>query len=119
MLHRLFMASGPGGAADGAEAPARQGMPAGFAATSVAALIECPLKVRVKLNSPSLCPTIFSVTYTGMNFFPILYRDRVPHLFRNHGRTPRPGAQHFLLIARIHAFYPRQKVSVHKCTFFR
>src|SRR4051812_41692279 len=46
-------------------------MPAGFAATSVAALIECPLKVRVKLNSPSLCPTMFSVTYTGMNFLPL------------------------------------------------
>jgi hypothetical protein len=31
----------------------------------------CPLNVRVGENSPSLCPTIFSVTYTGMNFFPL------------------------------------------------
>ncbi len=46
-------------------------MPAGLVAASVAALIECPLKVRVKLNSPSLCPTMFSVTYTGMNFLPL------------------------------------------------
>src|SRR6516225_595578 len=46
-------------------------MPVGFAAASVAAFIECPLKVRVKLNSPSLCPTMFSVTYTGMNFLPL------------------------------------------------
>src|SRR5712675_2585082 len=46
-------------------------MPAGLAATSVAALMECPLKIRVKLNSPSLWPTMFSVTYTGMNFLPL------------------------------------------------
>jgi len=46
-------------------------MPAGFAATSVAARMEWPLKLRVKLNSPSLCPTMFSVTYTGMNFLPL------------------------------------------------
>ena len=30
-----------------------------------------PLKVRVGANSPSLWPTMFSVTYTGMNFFPL------------------------------------------------
>src|SRR5271156_837445 len=46
-------------------------MPAGFVATSVAARIEWPLKLRVKLNSPSLCPTMFSVTYTGINFLPL------------------------------------------------
>src|SRR5256886_14851893 len=42
-----------------------------LAATSVAAFIECPLNWRVKLNSPSLCPTMFSVMYTGINFFPL------------------------------------------------
>src|ERR1700677_1200752 len=31
----------------------------------------CPLKVRVGANSPSLCPTMFSVTYTGTNFLPL------------------------------------------------
>src|SRR5271165_534989 len=46
-------------------------MPAGLAATSVAAFMECPLNWRVKLNSPSLWPTMFSVTYTGMNFLPL------------------------------------------------
>src|SRR5579862_2962835 len=61
----------PPDGADGLIAPGPPGMPAGFAAVSVAALIECPLKVRVKLNSPSLCPTMFSVTYTGINFFPL------------------------------------------------
>ncbi|OFV92460.1 MAG: hypothetical protein A3H95_17690 [Acidobacteria bacterium RIFCSPLOWO2_02_FULL_64_15] len=30
-----------------------------------------PLKIRVGANSPSLWPTMFSVTYTGMNFFPL------------------------------------------------
>src|SRR5690606_31340654 len=30
-----------------------------------------PLKVRVGANSPSLCPTMFSVRYTGMNLFPL------------------------------------------------
>ena len=30
-----------------------------------------PWKVRVGENSPSLCPTISSVTKTGMNFFPL------------------------------------------------
>src|SRR3954447_4421892 len=44
---------------------------AGLAAVSVAAFTEWPLKVRVKLNSPNLWPTMFSVTYTGMNFFPL------------------------------------------------
>src|SRR5271165_1804913 len=44
---------------------------AGLAAVSVAALTEWPLKTRVRLNSPSLWPTIFSVTYTGMNFLPL------------------------------------------------
>ena len=27
--------------------------------------------MRVGANSPSLWPTMFSVTYTGMNFFPL------------------------------------------------
>ena len=44
---------------------------AGFAAFSVAAFAEWPLNVRVGENSPSLWPTMFSVTYTGMNFLPL------------------------------------------------
>src|SRR5882672_5745581 len=31
----------------------------------------CALKVRVSANSPSRWPTMFSVTYTGMNFLPL------------------------------------------------
>src|SRR6185437_13907229 len=57
--------------AAGVMAPGPPGTPAGRAATSVAAFIEWPLNWRVKLNSPSLCPTIFSVMYTGINFFPL------------------------------------------------
>ena len=32
---------------------------------------EWPLKVRVSANSPSLWPTMFSVTYTGMCCLPL------------------------------------------------
>src|SRR5205814_5021456 len=32
---------------------------------------ECPWKVRVGANSPSLCPTMFSVTNTGRNLRPL------------------------------------------------
>src|SRR5436190_8808504 len=44
---------------------------AGFDFVSVAAFTECPLNCRVGENSPSLCPTMFSVTYTGTNFLPL------------------------------------------------
>src|SRR5439155_21067451 len=46
------------------------GAPAAAAAFS-ATLVVCPLHNRVGANSPSLCPTMFSVTYTGMNFLPL------------------------------------------------
>jgi len=43
------------------------------AAYSVAStlLVECPLNVRVSENSPSLCPTISSVTNTLLKIFPL------------------------------------------------
>ncbi len=37
----------------------------------VFSVFPCPRYVRVGENSPSLCPTIFSVTYTGINRFPL------------------------------------------------
>src|SRR5579872_1239165 len=52
----------------GAPPPAAGAAPAAF---SSAAFTEWPLKVRVGANSPSLCPIICSVTYTGMNFRPL------------------------------------------------
>ena len=48
--------------------------PAGAAAAICAAFsafVVWPLKNRVGANSPSLCPTMFSVMYTGMNFLPL------------------------------------------------
>src|SRR5579864_7455645 len=71
----LLYAFGAGAAgaapAAGTGAPGPPGTPAGRAAVSVAAFMEWPLKLRVKLNSPSLWPTMFSVMYTGMNFLPL------------------------------------------------
>src|SRR4029077_671266 len=57
----------PAGAPPGAAPPAGA-TPAAF---SSAAFTPCPLNDRVGENSPSLCPIICSVTYTGMNFFPL------------------------------------------------
>src|ERR1700743_2993546 len=42
-----------------------------FAPASAALPAVWPLKVRVGANSPSLWPTMFSVTYTGTNFLPL------------------------------------------------
>ena len=44
---------------------------AGATDAALSALVVCPLNARVGANSPSLCPTMFSVRYTGMNFFPL------------------------------------------------
>src|ERR1700680_1206414 len=62
----------PFGAA-GAAPPPGAAPPAGAApaALSSAAFTAWPLNVRVGENSPSLWPIICSVTYTGMNFFPL------------------------------------------------
>src|ERR1700730_527188 len=70
-LPYLFGGAGAAAAGVGVIAPGPPGTPAGRADTSVAAFIECPLNCRVKLNSLSLWPTMFSVTYTGMNFLPL------------------------------------------------
>src|SRR5258707_80786 len=61
------------GAAGVAAAGAAAAPPAGAtpAAFSSAAFTPWPLNDRVGANSPSLCPIICSVTYTGMNFFPL------------------------------------------------
>src|SRR5438128_5056523 len=52
----------------GAAPPPAGATPAAF---SSAAFTPWPLNDRVGANSPSLCPIICSVTYTGMNFFPL------------------------------------------------
>src|SRR5260370_22880287 len=63
----MAYAFGAAGAPAGAPPPAG----AGPAAFSSAAFTPWPLNERVGANSPSLCPIICSVTYTGMNFFPL------------------------------------------------
>src|SRR2546422_5835837 len=65
----MAYALGAGAAAAGAAAPPTGA--AAAAALSSAALTAWPLKVRVGENSPSLCPIICSVIYTGMNFLPL------------------------------------------------
>src|SRR5438034_7805529 len=65
----MAYAFGAGAAAAGAAAPPTGA--AAAAALSSAALTAWPLKVRVGENSPSLCPIICSVTYTGINFLPL------------------------------------------------
>src|SRR5215470_12974555 len=60
-------AAPPPAAAPGAAPPAGA-TPAAF---SRAAFTPWPLNERVGENSPSLCPIICSVTYTGMNFLPL------------------------------------------------
>ena len=51
-------------------APGAPGAAATVAAFS-ATFVVWPLNMRVGANSPSLWPTMFSVTYTGMNFLPL------------------------------------------------
>ena len=91
---------------------------AGFAAVSVAAFIECALKVRVKLNSPSLWPTMFSVTYTGMNFLPLCTAMVCP---TNSGIMVERRDQvrrHFFLVARVHGFDPLLQEAIDERSFF-
>src|SRR6516164_4943782 len=67
-MSAISYAFGAGAAAAGAAPPAAGAAPAAF---SSAAFTEWPLNERVGANSPSLCPTICSVTYTGINFLPL------------------------------------------------
>src|SRR5690242_15477760 len=72
---------GAGAPPDGAEAgalPAAGGAPAGAAFLSTALVPEWPRKSRVGANSPNLWPTMFSVTYTGMNLFPLCTANVCP-----------------------------------------
>src|SRR5262249_16803392 len=61
----------PDAPAAGAGAPRPPRAAAAAAAARSATLVVWPLKILVGANSPSLWPTMFSVMYTGMNFFPL------------------------------------------------
>src|SRR5207248_5253308 len=64
------LAAGAAGAA-GVGAPGMAGGPLGAPGFTAFLSPVCPWKVRVGANSPSLCPTMFSVTKTGMNLRPL------------------------------------------------
>src|SRR5258708_16605059 len=79
-----FLAAGAGaavlaaapaaGAVAGAAAPGAPGGPRRSPPTASSVRLptaEWLLKMRVIANSPSLCPTMFSVTYTGMCCLPL------------------------------------------------
>src|SRR3954470_11020766 len=58
----------------GAGAAGAVGVPAAGVGAFLSAALPAavwPRKSRVGANSPSLWPTMFSVTYTGMNLFPL------------------------------------------------
>src|SRR5437899_12494391 len=59
------------GAEGAGAAPPPAAAGAAPAAFSRAAFTAWPLNVRDGANSPSLCPIICSVTYTGINFLPL------------------------------------------------
>src|SRR6516162_7866699 len=67
-MSAISYAFGAGADAAGAAPPPAGAAPAAF---SSAAFTAWPLNWRVGANSPSLWPIICSVTYTGMNFFPL------------------------------------------------
>src|SRR5258706_8730112 len=54
----------------------------------------------------------------GDEFSPVVHSDRVTDHLRRDGRTPRPGAQHLLLVACVHAFDLGGQVRVHERPFF-
>src|SRR5208282_1001883 len=54
----------------------------------------------------------------GNEFPSVVHRNRVPHHLRNNRRAPRPGPQHLLFVARIHALDFRRQVRVHERSFF-
>ena len=72
------------------------------AAGAAAAFTECPLNWRVGENSPSLWPTMFSVTYTGMNFLPLWTASVCPTNSGTNGRAARPRPHHFLFVLFVH-----------------
>ena len=67
----MMLAPCPAGFAPAAAGAAGRPAPAPTVAAFSATLVVCPLNSRVGANSPSLWPTMFSVTYTGMNLRPL------------------------------------------------
>src|SRR5262249_38035251 len=70
---------------------------------------ECPWKIRVGENSPSLCPTAFSVTNTGMNFRPLCTAKVSPTISGMIVERRGPGFVTFFspLLAAVRPFFAR------------
>ena len=77
------------------------GLPSYFSAVDFSVCEPCARKVRVGENSPSLCPTMFSVTYTGMNFLPLWTASVCPTV-----RADRRAPDHVLM-----TFFCREALS--------
>jgi hypothetical protein len=58
----------------------------------------CPLKVRVGANSPSLCPTMFSVISTGMCCLPLCTAIVRPTISGDDHRAARPGLDRLAVV---------------------
>ena len=75
------------------------------------------LEHRVGENSPSLWPTMFSVTYTGMNFLPLCTASVWP---MNSGRMVERRDQvrtTFFSFFVVHGFHLLHQVVVHERSF--
>ena len=61
---------------------------------------ECALNVRVGANSPSLWPTMFSVTSTGHVLAAVVDGDREADHLRHDHRAARPGLDRLAVVLR-------------------
>src|SRR2546427_4952294 len=85
---------------------------AGLAVFSVAAFTECPLNCRVGENSPSLCPTIFSVMYTGMNFLPLWQASVCPT--NSDRKSTRLNSSHSQISYAVFCLKKKNKQQIHQ-----
>src|SRR5207249_2743160 len=83
---------------------------------------RCPHRVSLELASKAELSQLVPHHVLGDvhrdKLLPVVDGNRVPDKFRNNRRAPRPGAQHFFLVPRIHGFNPPLQISVHECPFF-
>ena len=92
---------------------------AGATEAALSLFVVWPLNVRVGANSPSLWPTMFSVTYTGNELTPVVDGNRVPHHLGNDGRAARPGLDDLLVAAAIHDLDLLEQRHVDEGTLFQ
>ena len=76
------------------------------------------MKLRVKLNSPSLWPTMFSVMYTGMNFLPLCTAIVCPTISGMMVERRDQVRSTFFSLRAVHALHLRLQVAVDERPFF-